>query len=249
MTLPEAYKSQVQHLQPSPKFQRQQSGQGYKAVPFPGYSVTTPTSSEDTENQEFYRQLQTLQEQLVQQLSTDLLIPLPPDSFHMTLADLIWDAAYRHANENPDFQGQLRDRITQSFDQYQTHSQAGSSLLWQVMGLVVMPRALGVCLIPKDEHSYEQIFQLRRSIYQNSALIALGIEQQYHFTAHITLGYFGNAVIDINRDDLSDTLSHINLNWLETSSPQLFVVHQAELRKFDDMTYYYRESDWPVLKF
>jgi len=58
---------------------------------------------------------------------------------------------------------------------------------------MVMTRSVGVCLAPTDENSYKQILEFRRSIYQNPDLIALGIEQQYHFTAHITLAYFGDT--------------------------------------------------------
>ena len=116
-----------------------------------------------------------------------------------------------------------------------------------MLGLTVMPRAVGVCLVPKDEGSYEQILKFRRTIYQNPNLIALGIEQQYHFTAHITLGYFGNVSPNLDRDRLSNTLFQLNQQWLET--PQELWVHRAELRKFDDMTRYYREPDWPVMYF
>ncbi len=76
--------------------------------------------------------------------------------------------------------------------------------------------------------------------------MALGIEQQYNLTAHITLGYFGD-VTDIDRDRLSQTFWELNQQWLE-DSPE-YLVQRAELRKFDDMTRYDREPDWPVLNF
>jgi len=246
-TLPETYQSQVQHLQPSPKFQRQSDGK-FSPVSFPGYSVITPPWSDDSENTAFYQGLETLQQQVCDRLPAGLIIALPSESFHMTLADLIWDSAFRHASENPDFESQLRDRIAESFQQSQPQIVGGPPIYWQVLGLVIRPRAIGVCLAPKDEAAYSRILHLRRAIYQNQELIRLGIEQQYHFTAHITLGYFGDVLGE--RVEISEALSDLTQEWLlEGNSPQSLWVHKAELRKFDDMTRYDRQPDWPELTF
>ena len=108
-------------------------------------------------------------------------------------------------------------------------------------------RSVGVCLVPKDERSYEQIIQFRRTIYQNPQLMALGIEQHYDFTAHVALGYFGKVSPGLDRTNFSTMLSELNQQWL-LNSPE-FLIHRVELRKFDDMTHYYREPDWPSLNF
>ncbi len=246
MMLPDTYKSQVQHIHTSSKFQPQPSG-GRKAVPFPGYTVITPPASEDTENSTFYSRLNDYAAQLQLETASDLIVPIPNASFHLTLADLIWDSAYRYANEkNPQFGEQLGACITQIFQQYQQSITSPQKIRWQMLGLTVMPRAVAICLLPKDQESYEQLLHFRRAIYQNPDLMALGIEQQYNLTAHITLGYFGD-VTDIDRDRLSQTFWELNQKWLE-DSPE-FLVQRAELRKFNDMTHYDREPDWPVLNF
>lgn len=246
MTLPEAYKSQVQHIQESAKFQPQS---GYRqAAPFPGYTLITPPAAETSENSTFYGKLQVYQQELLQlPVNADLIVPVPPASFHLTLADLIWDGAYRDACEkNPEFEQQLNSCFKEIFQQYQQSlTQESQPIYWQVLGLIVMPRAVGVCLVPQDERSYEQIIKFRRTIYQNPKLIALGIEQHYDFTAHITLGYFGEILPDLDRTNLSALLSQLNQQWL-LNSPEFFI-HRVELRKFDDMTGYYRQPDWPSL--
>jgi hypothetical protein len=113
---------------------------------------------------------------------------------------------------------------------------------------MIRPRAIAVCLAPQDENSYQRTLQLRRSIYQNPSLIGLGIEQQYHFTAHITLGYFGDISPQLDRDRLSNTLSELNQQAL-AEEVSAMGIRRAQLRKFDDMMRYYREPDWPVLDF
>lgn len=248
LTLPEAYRFQVQHIQESSKFQPDSGHR--QAAPFPGYTLITPPGSEDTPNSAFYAKLQAYQQELLQlPVNSDLIIPVPPASFHLTLADLIWDSAYLHASEkNPKFAEDLQNCLAELFQQYQeSMTNKSHPIQWQMLGLILMPRAVAVCLVPQDERCYEEIIQFRRRIYQNPKLIALGIEQHYHFTAHITLGYFGEVLPDFDRINFSNLLSQLNQQWL-LSLPE-FLIHRVELRKFDDMTYYYRQPDWPSLDF
>ncbi len=247
-TLPATYDSQLQHIQESPKFKHPESGGEKQPVPFPGYTIITPPWEEDQKNTDFYGSLHQSQQDLIQQVEPGLILPVPANSFHFTLADLIWDSSYRHVIEkNPDFDGQLQAKIGEIFQKTQPELQSESSICWQLLGIMLMARAIAICLAPKNEESYERIVRFRREIYQNSGLMALGIEQQYHLTAHVTIGYFGTIPTALDRDRLTKTVSHINDRWLD--SPQEIIVERAELRKFDDMTRYYREPGWPVLTF
>jgi len=243
MMLPEAYRSQIQHIQESAKFRLTPQGTR-EAIPFPGYTVITPPWENDSQST-FYSTLQIYQQQLLTSLS-NLIVPVPSASFHMTLADLIWDNAYRDAClANPKFEEELRFCFASIFQQYQESMTSNAPIRWQMLGLLVMPRAVGVCLVPQDENSYEQIISLRRKIFQNAKLMELAIEQHYHFTAHVTLGYFAE-VSNLDHDVLADKFIQLNQQWLD-NLPE-FTVQRAELRKFDDMNRFYRESDFPVLE-
>ena len=202
MTLPEAYLAQLEHIHESPKFAPNAMGQR-QAVPFPGYSIITPPGGEDVDNADFYQNLADCQQTLGEMFGPDLWATIPPDSFHFTLADVIWDGAYMDSSRNiPEFDRKLRGAIAESFTAFEGEKN-GRPVRWQVLGLMVMPRAIGVCLVPRDEAAYESILRFRRAIYQNANLIALGIDQQYHLTAHITLGYFGEIPPDLDRDKLA----------------------------------------------
>ncbi|EFA69097.1 DUF1868 domain-containing protein [Cylindrospermopsis raciborskii CHAB3438] len=248
MTLPDSFRTQVQHIQESSKFQ---SVDGVlRATPFPGYTLITPPASEDPQNADFYKQIETFGQLLLElPIASDLIVPLPVSSFHVTLADLIWDHAFIHACEKkPDFEEELNSYLGDLFSQYQkSRSSSQGPISWQVLGVIVMPRAIALGLIPKDERSYEEIIQLRRLIYQNRKLMGLGIEQHYHFTAHITLGYFSEIPANLDRVNLSNLLSELNQYWLLNFSE--IVVSQAEVRKFDDMTHYYRQPNWASFRF
>jgi len=246
-TLPDTYRTQVQHIQESPKYELVPTG-GLKALPFPGYTIITPPGQEDdAQNQPLFKVLEQTQKQLNEHLGQDLFALVPASSFHVTLADLIWDGAYRHAAGDARFETQLRDRLQQIFQQC-APIQENKPIQFQALGLMVMTRAVAICLAPTDEYSYERILKFRRSIYQNRDLIGLGIEQQYYFTPHITLGYFGTAPTDEQRLKMGDIFIDLNQQWLD-QNPHLYYVTRAELRKFDDMTRYYREPDWAVFQF
>ncbi|AFZ35561.1 hypothetical protein Sta7437_2009 [Stanieria cyanosphaera PCC 7437] len=241
LTLADSYASQLQSIQPSPKFVDGQP------VSFPGYSIITPPAEEDSINQEFYTQLNQLAQKLFEQLDEGIVIPLSSESFHFTLADLIWDSTYRQAAaDSPNYDQKLQQQIQESFQQYQTLAHSTQTISWELLGFGIRPRAILVYLAPKDQDSYEAIIKLRRAIYQNSGLMALGIEQQYDFTAHITLGYFGENITEVSKNKLSQVISQLNDSLLEIP-PLIMTVQRAELRKFEDMMQYNRDSDWALV--
>jgi len=247
LTLPETHRGQLQHIQSSPKYQLR-GEEAPQAQPFPGYSIITPPRRDDDENSAFYEQIADLQSQVVTSLPTNMLVPVPPPSFHVTLADLIWDSSYWAAAKEPDFEPQLRDRIAQIFADYRHRTTPTHSAYWQVLGLAVRTRGITVCLAPKDEAAYEPIVAFRRTLYQNPGLMALGIEQQYHLTAHVTLGYFAAIPDPLDATTITDTLNTISLDWLSRENLHSVWLHRAELRKFEDMTFYFREPDWPAIE-
>lgn len=249
MTLPQAYQNQVQHIQESTKFYHPPVGSS-QVLPFPGYTIITPPQVDNPTNNQFYQDLYSYQRQLLElPLDVDLITPLPLESFHLTLADLIWDSAYKNAcDRHPNYESDLQSCVSKIFQQYHhQYPQLKTPIRWSFAGLIVMSRAVGIALVPKDSSDYEQIINLRRLIYQDPQLIGLGIEQHYHFTAHITLGYFRTIPPNLERDRLVYFLDALNQDWLGKTPD--FIVNKAELRKFDDMNSFYRQPDWPAIDF
>jgi hypothetical protein len=241
-TLAIAYEQQLANAQGSPKFEQRQP------VPFPGFSLVTPIAAEDAINQGFYGHLATVQKQVAEILG-DSFISIPTSSLHLTVADLIWDGPYRELRrQNPDFEQQLCACVQHSFADCQLQEIQYKNCQWQVLGILILPRSLGVVLAPQQEKDYDPLMMVRRVVYQNSTLIGLGIEQQYRYTAHITLGYF-DAAIEHLKDPkiLGENLAQINDHWLE-SAPQILNIHSLELRYFSDMTCFTRQPHYPVLQ-
>ncbi|XTZ11913.1 MAG: DUF1868 domain-containing protein, partial [cyanobacterium endosymbiont of Rhopalodia inflata] len=167
---------------------------------------------------------------------------------HLTLADLIWDKSYQEAvQDSPNFDQKIKVYMEESFKNYQKVELEKNETQWQLLGLLVFPRALVVGLVPCDELSYKKIVQLRRSIYQNMDLIALGIEQQYYFTAHISLGYFTENIYELDRDYLASVLTTFDDKCLE-AEPKVLTIRQVELRKFEDMTNFLPRDNNPMVE-
>jgi hypothetical protein len=254
LTLPATYESQIGTVQESPKFKPDANGIR-QPVAFPGYSVVAPPALEDTANKGFYGDLFECQTELAKRLEPDSIVCVDPDSFHITFADLIWDSALKSAlAANGEFEQKLCDRVRDSFDLYANSRlpeegetpPPSTPVKWQIMGFTVRPRAIEVSLVPKDAESYQRVVNLRRAIYQSSSLIRLGIEQQYYFTAHVTLAYFGNVDRSFDRVAICDILQDYNMRWIDR--PQEMLLHRAELRKFTDMSNYIRQPEWPTVE-
>ena len=241
MTVPSNYKQQLKNIQSSPKFI------DGKPVDFPGFSIITPPQSEDNYNQEFYQDLEATVSQLKEKLGADFFLGLPLESFHLTIADLIWEKTYINAvKENPDFDNLLIVEIAKIFQEYQSFLTEIPPLELEVLGLSIFPRAIAVCLSP-TEASYEPIIKLRQLIYQNEQIMKLGIEQQYDFAAHVTLGYFDKIDGDIDLEKVESAIKEVNDLWIENPA-NLFQLKQFELRKFTDMINYNRQAEWATIK-
>ena len=238
MALTANYKQQLQFIQSSPKFK---DGQ---AQEFPGYTIITPLAKEDQFNQEINKSLQELQDQFKQLLDTDFFVTVPPETFHITVADLIWDKTYIDAvKENQDFDNLLIKELDRVFAESEKELANVNSLDLEVLGISIFPRAIAACFIPTEE-SYKILVKLRQLIYQNEHIIKLGIEQQYDFVGHVTLGYFGEISEDLDDEKLAKTITSLNNNWIKNDLP-MFHIKQWELRKFNDMLTYIYQPQWP----
>jgi hypothetical protein len=240
--LPKGHQQQLENICTSAKFD------GHKPVSFPGYTIMTPTWQDDRGNSPFYEQVQILQNKLLEKLPTGLLIPLPPLTFHLTIADLIWDNYYREAEKkNSEFSHQLKKNIAESFQDYTSSFSTSAPINFQLLGLTIFPRAIVISLVPDNEFNYNQIISLRRSIYQNPKIVALGIEQQYNFTAHVSLGYFGEVPDNLDKDNFITILDELNQQWIDQEAPTL-TIHEVQLRQFDDMVTYNWNQDYPRIQ-
>ncbi|MEM1367484.1 MAG: DUF1868 domain-containing protein [Cyanobacteria bacterium P01_H01_bin.15] len=238
LTLPESYRNVFPSLQASAKFRNG------NPAPFPGYSVITPPG--DPVNAKFMSALTAFQAELTQAFPESWVM-LPSSSFHITVADLIWAEDYEATvSDNPAFETQLQAAIANVFDE-QANRSSNAPVIWQSLGILLRPRAIAVNLVPENSENYERVMTLRRAIYQNAHVVDLGIEQQYPYTAHLTLGYLQQPPVPDKRESLVKLLSRLCDRCL--GDLPTFQMNEVQLQKFDNMTHFYRAETWPYLKF
>ncbi|NJN76664.1 MAG: DUF1868 domain-containing protein [Synechococcaceae cyanobacterium RL_1_2] len=130
LTLKQNQASQLANIRTSQKFSDGQP------TDFPGCTIMTPPGSEDHHNQEFYQVLYDYQQELVNSLSPGILVPLPPESFHCTVADLIWNENYQNAiDQNPEFDHELAESVAASFEHYQQEHKDHKAVQFELIGL------------------------------------------------------------------------------------------------------------------
>lgn len=243
LTLRHNQASQLTNIHTSQKFNHGQP------TTFRGCTIMTLPGEEDSQNQEFYQILSSYQQELLQHLAPGVLVPLPQDSFHCTVADLIWEENYEDAiAQNPDFDLQLAQSVGSSFTNYQQEHGHHRTVKFELIGLSFFPRSLVACLVPASEEDYQRVIDLRRHIYQNENVLALGIERQRNnFTAHITLGYFGEEASNIDSDNFLDAIAKINERQADEQHP-CFNLEKIELRKFENMVSFNSLDQGPIVK-
>ena len=215
---------------------------------YPGYTViTSPYDDEsDGENRRTYEALTRVQEGLATQINSPMFVPVAVPSFHLTVADLISGNAFAKKQKIEGWESELRETLRQVFEREQCLVRIPPRLL--VSGLCLFSSVIVAAVSSEDEFGYHQLLRFRDLVYDDSRLQALGIERpRYSFTGHITIGYVEARPSPDSAALVARVISQINQR--EFLKALSFKVTQVELRKFENMSHYYRHTDWPILRF
>lgn len=215
---------------------------------YPGYTIiTSPYDDEsDGENRRTYQALARVQESLVKHFNSHTFAPVPVSSFHLTIADLIAGSTFAKKEAIEGWESDLRETLRPVFERAQCFVRKPPRLL--VCGLGLFSSVIVAAITSEDEFGYYQLLRLRESIYNDRRLQAFGIKRpKYSFMGHITMGYVEARPDPESAASLSRMISRINEREFLKALP--FKVTKVELRRFDDMSHFYRHADWPVLRF
>lgn len=118
-------------------------------------------------------------------------------------------------------------------------------LKYEVKGLTIFPQgviAVIVSPVTEDDYLWLQIF--RHYVYTDEILKELNVERKRPFVGHITLFYIEEELSGEDRVRVADAVIDINRSFFPKPLP--FNVRQAEVRKFEDFSAFYRMAYWPV---
>jgi len=221
------------------KFQESSDGL-WEPVQYSGYTLITPTLLDDRENTAFYRILCGIREELFWNILVPGIVWAPTIALHLTIGRLISGDVFANRVMNSREEA-LLFALSQLFSQISS----SSSLKYEVKGLSVSPQGIIAAIVsPITEDDYQRLQGFRDYLYTDKVIKHLGVERKSSFQGHITLFYIEEELSEKDQKMLTDAVTDINKRFF--IKPLLFNLTQAEVRKFDNFSEFYRRDHWPV---
>ena len=215
----------------------------FKTRFYPGFTLITPTYSDDADNLSLYKTLVEVRDTIVKQISSLKCVKAPDSALHMTVARLISGELFEKSILN------IRENeVLDALETVFSKSQAEPGMKFQIEGISILPQGIIAAMVTaEDESGYNQLQSLRDSIYSDKVLSEIGIERKRGFTGHITLMYIEKELTAKEKKDIVESL--IQVNGFYFLNPHPFYLNRAEVRRFDNYLDFYREEDWPLIAF
>jgi 2'-5' RNA ligase len=159
--------------------------------------------------------------------------PVPSETFHMTIANLVSGNIYEAISETPNLEPTFRRTIETILDDILT-PQEEIPLTSHIIGIGSFPGVVVALVDFKRENHYSRIEILRNHIYKNPFLTSSGVRHDRPFLGHITLGYL-EAVPPTGLDNV---VSNIRLQENFSSDDWAFEIREVALHSFRSMSEY-----------
>ncbi len=119
---------------------------------------------------------------------TSRFVPVPPETLHLTVADLLWEERYEVLINSQGSEIQ-KTPLFQEIDRLLKRLGGSStSLSATIVGVGGFPGVV-VALVDFESSDYDRIKSCRDEIYSNFVLANYGVFREYPFLGHVTLGY------------------------------------------------------------
>ncbi len=195
------------------------------ATRYPGVTMMTPAGPADPWAVEVYALLQELQESLVGSMANSV-IPVNPDSFHVTVGDLVAGEAYSSGCDKAISRAVKRILASLGDDDVEPD--------WRVAGVALFEHAVVGLLEPVSESDYLPIVELRDRLYCDLPLRALGVRRPRPLMLHVTLAYFDSGPTEADRARWNDVLE-ASLEACRRRSATM-LVRDVGIHRFNDMS-------------
>ncbi len=229
---------------PAGRFMRKDTGE-WTPLEHPGYTIITPPfeDEEEEDNVQTYETLRDVQQFILERLNPLQYAPAPEAPLHFTISDLVSGDTYKKRVDGPQEQSFLI-ALASCFDELNLRG----AIKMNVLGVSLFLGGFVIALVGAyDEQSYKRLMLFRNAIYEAERLKNFGVLRKFKFTGHITLAYIESELSAKDRTRLAKTLVDVKERFFDNPLP-LNVV-RADVRKFDDMSRFYRCEGWPVFLF
>lgn len=204
----------------------------WQSRPYVGHAVVSMLAGVP-ENEALQLRLEACQQALVGELADPaLLFPLPPASFHQTVANTLSGEAHQRLVVERDLARVYPRRVTDVFSEF-TPPLAMDPLRMRMIGLALFGSALGVLGVFEHEGYFRRILLFRDQFYGHPLIRDMGVRRTRPFIGHITLAYVGESPDDGQRRQLVNALDRLNAEYFPCAGD--FILRQAELRAYDHL--------------
>jgi hypothetical protein len=222
-----------------------QNNQWHK-IPYSGYAVVSLLKN-NPDNEKLIQKLWCIQDKIIGGNNLqNVIYALPKDSFHQTVANTLSDERFlkniRLAGLENDYPNFVKDAFADI-----EHPDIKSPIQMKIVGVSVFGSSLGVLGVFDCPNDYERILIFREDFYNNAQLASLDVKCTRPFIGHITLGYFGDDLNEINKTKLHQSLLKINQEIAQQNL--IFTISNTELCKYDELSVFDSLPGFPKFQF
>ncbi len=198
-----------------------------KAKPFQGLSLVTFLHPQSDVSQNLKAAMERIRQDYQDAEIDDSFAFLPPDTWHITIADLI-------ITDDRHIQNHVVEHITQGFEKLQKEHLAAPQFYLRSDMVVSAGTSVVSLAEPKDEQSLRVIQRIRRMIAGEfePPYISVTPHNADNFIGHVTGWYFRKALDTQRYSRFKEIMLRYDLDW--ESLGEVFI-KRIELRRFTSM--------------
>jgi hypothetical protein len=162
------------------------------------------------------------------------LAPLPPASFHQTLANTLSGDRHQRLVVERGLRESYPQRVTAAMAALPVSpSILTTPVVLRIVGLGIFGTALGALGVFEHEHDFRRVLHFRDQFYGHEDIARLGIQRTRPFIGHVTIAYVERPLAPAERMRLVDLLAGLNRVIAERNI--LFHLPHAELRAYEHL--------------
>lgn len=219
----------------------QWDGAKWTPVPYPGFAMQAMLSQSSNHNA-LSLELQAAQYQLVSAVKRKgLLYPLPPSSFHQTVASTFSGQRLVESLGSDDLGQDFPQRIEQALQTWTARE--GTAPRMQLFGVGLFRAAIGVLGVFERPSDFGRVRAFRDFFYGHDELARLGLVRTRPFIGHLTLAYVEGPLTRSEKAALLDAIDRINGELRKR--PLAFEMPEARLHRYRDLSAFVTEASYP----
>lgn len=212
-------------------------------TPYPGFAMQAMLSESSNRNH-LCLHLQEIQHELA--ISADepgTLYPLPPSSFHQTVANTFSADRLQQHLSSKGLETKFPEIIEKALRQLDPSSHK-RPVQMRLIGLAIFGSAIGVLGTFDQAQDFQRIIDFRNDFYSQPQLSAIGLKRTRPFIGHLTLAYAAAPLTDQQKQRLVECVCAINERIRKESL--IFEMPVARLHRYNDLSTFTTFDNYPA---